>query len=437
MPPWPPPSSTTASTPSPRPRSTCGITGSRCGCERRKPRRPPALRGAGCPGPAPDRRTGGAHPGLQPRTGHRRRPGRTDERCADGRPHEPRGLRGHPGDQARDLLEPEPGASLGEGRDERQHHARRPGAPGLRWRHRADNGRARRPGLPHGRPILLRRTAPGRQPARRLGRESRLMIHGVERTGGVLPLGAYGLIGDCRSAALVGLDGSIDWCCLPRFDSPSLFGRLLDARNGGHWQLRPRGAYRAEQRYEDRTNILRTIFSTPTGRVQVSDFMPVDEETIAHHARPHPSPRIVRIVDCLTGSVSIEHSIAPRPDYGRSPAGFQAEGRRFHGDAGALHFCVVSTAEIRGASGGFTLRAGDAVALSLRCPHARGDSSTSEKAWTVQRALGLLRETQAYWWRWIGKVRYAGAYPEAVWRSALALKLMIYAPTGAIVAAPT
>ena len=263
------------------------------------------------------------------------------------------------------------------------------------------------------------------------------MIHGVERTGGFLPIGAYGLIGDCRSAALVGLDGSIDWCCLPRFDSPSLFGRLLDARNGGQWQLRPRGTYRAEQRYEDRTNILRTIFSTPTGRVQVSDFMPVDEETIAHHARPHRSPRIVRIVDCLTGSVSIEHSIAPRPDYGRSPAGFQAESRRFHGDAGALHFCVVSTAEIRGGSGGFTLRAGDAVALSLRCQHGRGDCITSESAWTVERARALLRETQAYWWRWIGRVRYTGAYPEAVWRSALALKLMIYAPTGAMVAAPT
>src|ERR1039458_8737559 len=126
-----------------------------------------------------------------------------------------------------------------------------------------------------------------------------------------------------------------------------------------------------------------------------------------------------------------------RPDYGRSPAGFQAEGRRFHGDAGGLHFCVVSTAEIRGGTGGFTLHAGDAVALSLRCQHARGDCTTSESAWTVERALGLLRETQAYWWRWIGKVRYAGAYPEAVWRSALALKLMIYAPTGAIVAAPT
>jgi GH15 family glucan-1,4-alpha-glucosidase len=263
------------------------------------------------------------------------------------------------------------------------------------------------------------------------------MPQGVDRTGGYLPIGAYGLIGDCRSAALVGIDGSIDWCCLPRFDSPSLFGRILDARDGGHWQIRPRGAYRAEQRYDDRTNILRTIFSTAGGRVQVIDFMPIDEETIGHHARPHRRSRIVRIVDCLTGSVSMEHRLVPRPDYGRAPSAFRAEGRRFHGDAGGLHFCIVSTAEIRAAMGSFTLHAGDTVALSLRCQHAHGECATAEGGWSVARALSLLRETQAYWWRWIGKVRYAGDYPEAVWRSALALKLMIYAPTGAIVAAPT
>jgi GH15 family glucan-1,4-alpha-glucosidase len=263
------------------------------------------------------------------------------------------------------------------------------------------------------------------------------MIEGLSRIDGYLPIGGYGLIGDCRSAALIGVDGSIDWCCLPRFDSPSVFGRILDARRGGYWQLHPRGEYRAEQRYDDRSNILRTIFSAPTGLVQVSDFMPVDEETIAHHARPHRNARIVRIVDCLVGSVTMEHHIAPRPDYGRSPAEFLAEGRRFHGDAGALHFCVVSTDEIRGSIGSFTLHAGDAVALSLRCQRASGGCTTSENAWTVERARRLLRETQAYWWRWIGRVRYAGAYPEAVWRSALALKLMIYAPTGAIVAAPT
>ncbi len=263
------------------------------------------------------------------------------------------------------------------------------------------------------------------------------MIEGIDRTGGYLPIGGYGLIGDCRSAALVGVDGSIDWCCLPRFDSPSVFGRILDARRGGYWQLRPRGAYRSHQRYGDRTNVLRTIFSTPTGLVRLSDFMPVDEATVAHHARPHRRPRLVRIVDCLAGTVAMEHHLVPRPDYGRCQEGFSAEGRRFHGDADGLHLCFVSTTEVSGPHATFTLSAGDAVAVSLRSQHASGDCATSEAAWTVERARRLQRQTQEFWWRWIDRVRYAGDFAEPVWRSALALKLMIYAPTGAIVAAPT
>ena len=263
------------------------------------------------------------------------------------------------------------------------------------------------------------------------------MTGGLDRSGGYLPIGAYALIGDCRSAALVGADGSIDWCCLPRFDSPSLFGRILDAREGGYWQIRPSGDHRSEQRYDDRSNVLRTVFSTGTGLVRVSDFMPIDERTVEQHARPHRNARIVRIVDCLAGTVTMQHHIVPRPDYGRSTVSFSAEGRRFHGDAEGLHFCVVSTGEIRGSRGTFTLHAGGAVAMSLRCQHATGGCGTSEAGWTVERARRLLRETQAFWWHWISRVRYAGAYPEAVWRSALALKLMTYAPTGAIVAAPT
>jgi GH15 family glucan-1,4-alpha-glucosidase len=259
-----------------------------------------------------------------------------------------------------------------------------------------------------------------------------------ERTAGYLPIGAYSLIGDCRSAALVGCDGSIDWCCLPRFDSPSLFGRILDARKGGFWQIEPRGAHRASQHYADRSNVLHTYFHTPSGLVRLSDFMPLDAATIEEHARPHRLPRVVRIVECLAGGVTMQHRLVPRPDYAAAQAaGFSAEGRRYHGDSEGLHFCVVSTGDIPASSHGFTLRAGDAVAMSLRCQHARGACTTSERAWTVERARALLRETLAYWWRWIAGVRYAGRYPETVWRSALALKLMTYAPTGAIVAAPT
>ncbi len=263
------------------------------------------------------------------------------------------------------------------------------------------------------------------------------MSEGADRIGGYLPIGAYAMIGDCRSAALVGVDGSIDWCCLPRFNSPSLFGRILGARRGGHWQLRPRGPFRSRHRYADRSNVLFTFFSTPSGLVRVCDFMPIDQATIEHHARPRRVPRVVRIVDCLAGRVTMEQRLVPRPGYAASEVEFAAEGHRFHADFDGLHFCVVSTQEINGPVQTFSLSVGDVVAMALRCQHATGGCSVSENAWTVERARRIMYETRDYWWRWVGGIRYTGGYPEPVFRSALALKLMTYAPTGAIVAAPT
>src|SRR6202790_1144963 len=116
------------------------------------------------------------------------------------------------------------------------------------------------------------------------------------RIDGYLPIGAYGLIGDCRSAALVGVDGSIDWLCLPRFDDDALFGRIVDASRGGSWQLHPDEPHQVHQRYRDRTNLLDTVFSTGTGVVVVTDFMPVDDHSVVQHARPHNRARVIRLV---------------------------------------------------------------------------------------------------------------------------------------------
>ena len=113
-----------------------------------------------------------------------------------------------------------------------------------------------------------------------------------ERIDGYLPIGSYGLIGDCRSAALVGVDGSIDWLCLPRFDDDALFGRILDAGKGGSWQLHPDEPHDVHQRYRDRTNLLDTVFATGTGVVVVTDFMPLDERSVVQHAKPHNHPRV-------------------------------------------------------------------------------------------------------------------------------------------------
>ena len=251
---------------------------------------------------------------------------------------------------------------------------------------------------------------------------------------GYLPIGDYGVIGDCRSLALVGVDGSIDWCCMPRFDSPSVFGRLLDDRRGGSWQIAPVGDFACRQDYADKTNILRTIFQTADGLAIVTDFMPVDEGDIKQHARPHRHPRIVRMITGLAGTVKMRMKIDPRPEYGAEPNPLVAEDGRLHGDAGGHHYCFTGTKPLRGRTTEFTVHPADTVAFAMtvnrtgRCGRPMDDVESSRE---------LRRRTQQYWWKWVNQCTYAGPYQEHVWRSALTLKLLTYAPTGAIVAAPT
>jgi len=260
-------------------------------------------------------------------------------------------------------------------------------------------------------------------------------VRPTDRIDGYLPIDAYGLIGDCRSAALVGHDGSIDWLCLPRFDDPSIFGRILDATKGGHWQIAPRGPHEVVQRYNDRGNVLRTIYTTRRGRVVVTDFMPINRDTEHHVARPHAHPRLVRLVDCLTGEVAMRSEIVPAPDYARRTASsFASEDGRYHGDTGALHVCIRASSPLEGPRETLDMSAGDSIAFALSTNDA---GECDPLHWSVERARGLLRETQEFWWRWVGRIRYDGPYQEPVWRSALALKLMTYSPTGAIIAAPT
>ena len=251
---------------------------------------------------------------------------------------------------------------------------------------------------------------------------------------GYLPISSYGLIGDCRSAALVGADGSVDWLCLPRFDDPSLFGRILDARRGGSWQIRPTGRHVARQQYRDRSNLLRTVYSTSSGVVTLLDFMPVSAPEVEGHARARSEPRLVRLIECLSGEVNLESVIDPAPDYGRAPTRFASDSGHFHGDAGAHHFCFQSSLPLIRARQSFTIRAGETIAFGLRVSRA---GHCSKRQWRAAHAQQLARDTQEYWWRWIGGCTYDGPFQEHVWRSALVLKLLTYAPTGAIIAAPT
>jgi GH15 family glucan-1,4-alpha-glucosidase len=230
------------------------------------------------------------------------------------------------------------------------------------------------------------------------------------------------------------VDGGIDWLCLPRFDNASVFGRILDAEKGGSWQLHPDEPHRTHQRYRDRTNLLDTVFSTETGVVVVTDFMPIDERSVVQHARPHNRPRIIRLVECLAGEMTIHQVFNPAPDFARAPFSMTLDDGQLHADTDHLHLCLSSTIDLHGPNDAFQLRATEAAAFAL---HTGPAGPCRARPWSVERARGLLRESQRYWWRWVGQVDYHGPYQQHVWRSALALKLMTYAPTGAIVAAPT
>lgn len=254
------------------------------------------------------------------------------------------------------------------------------------------------------------------------------------RENGYLPIAGYGIIGDCRSVALVGVDGSIDWCCLPRADSPSLFARILDSRRGGCWELAPVGSFTSWQRYAEKTNVLLTIFETENGRAELTDFMPVDERSIKEHARPHDHPRLIRVVTGLAGRVRFRQRVDIRPDYARQDDPLQSHAGRLHGDAAGHHLCISGTVPVSGHEQEFEVGPGEAVAFSLTVnePNHCGTGVGS-----LEDVRASLRQSRQFWWTWTNRCTYRGPFQDHVIRSALVLKLMTYAPTGALIAAPT
>jgi GH15 family glucan-1,4-alpha-glucosidase len=247
-------------------------------------------------------------------------------------------------------------------------------------------------------------------------------------------LSDYGLIGDMRTAALVGLDGAIDWCCLPRFDSGSVFAALLDPERGGTWSVRPAVEWTSTQRYLPRTNILETTFRTAGGVVVVTDFMPVDED-----GRPSgPHPEIHRQLRCTRGRVPMQMTFMPRFEYGaRTTRLEQLRNGLFATDRTDQVLTLSSarplewTVEQSAASARFTLEKGEERWLVLRYDD---DDIHPVDRYESARKLDI---TAAFWARWATGVRYSGPFRGMVKRSALALKLLTHSETGAIIAAPT
>ena len=235
-----------------------------------------------------------------------------------------------------------------------------------------------------------------------------------------------------HSAALVGLDGSIDWHCAPRFDSPSIFAALLDARKGGKFQIAPVGKFTAKQSYEGETNVLSTSFETPEGIVKLTDFMPcfMDEGELKAFQEIH------RVIECTQGEVGLKLIFQPRLDYARGRTvleetreGCTARNRNHHAHLASTLKLKISDDD-RVASE-FKLSKDQRVHFVLNWG---GDHPVPVSKYETGRKLA---KTLSYWKRWVSHVKYQGPYRAQVVRSCLVLKMLQYAPTGAMVAAVT
>jgi GH15 family glucan-1,4-alpha-glucosidase len=244
------------------------------------------------------------------------------------------------------------------------------------------------------------------------------------------PIENHGVIGDMHTVALVGTDGSIDWCCLPRFDSPSVFAAILDDRKGGYFRLASIHDSHNKQMYLPDTNVLVTRFLSAEGVGEVTDFMPVQDGPKTH--------QIVRVAKAVRGVVRFRLECTPAFDFARRDHTVTLEGRGAVFESENLRLGLVSRFPLARSGDGvaveFTLNPDESATFILRQVEAAGGEDLLEARLAGET---LLRQTVKYWNDWLGRCRYTGRWREMVHRSALVLKLLTYQPTGAIVAAPT
>jgi GH15 family glucan-1,4-alpha-glucosidase len=253
-----------------------------------------------------------------------------------------------------------------------------------------------------------------------------------------LPIGDYALLSDCRSAALVSRDGSVDWLCFPRFDGPSVFCRLLDPA-GGRFAIRPAGEFQASRRYADQTMVLETTFTTPGGTAVLTDALALGPNERGHGLGASSPGMLLRRLACTSGEIEAEVSYAPRPEYGLIhpilipvPGGLAARG-----GADRLLLSTSASFSVDGATATARIRlaAGQAAVFAL----GHGQLADPPRApWTAAEITGRLDDTMAGWRSWSAiHQNYQGPWRELVHHSGRVLQALTFARTGAIVAAPT
>ncbi|HWB86708.1 MAG TPA: glycoside hydrolase family 15 protein [Bryobacteraceae bacterium] len=254
------------------------------------------------------------------------------------------------------------------------------------------------------------------------------------------PIANYGVIGDMHTAVLISADGSIDWACLPHFDNPAMFLRLLDRRKGGYCAVHADSIVGQSRQYLEATNILETTFVTRSGRMVLIDFMPV-----RHGERPGASGpslisdhRIVRLIRCVAGRVDFTVDVKPTFGFAAETVKPASAGPGivvFEGCNDTLHVqCSQIAVQDDGrAAAWIRLSAGEQMCMVL----SSGRSGGREDGLGLDGALEALTQTRRFWTDWSGRFQYEGEYREEILRSILVLKLLTFEPTGAIVAAPT
>jgi len=247
------------------------------------------------------------------------------------------------------------------------------------------------------------------------------------------PIGDYAVIGDCHGSALVSRHGNVDWCALTRLDADPVFCRLLDRERGGTLSLELPPDAGTSRRYLPETNILETSLQFGDARLRVTDFMPVGRKPgagVHDYVSLNAAHALVRIIECEAGTAEFGIHFHPSEDYARRSAALWHDDHCLRSERVSLYSNADFRLGERGASAQCELQPGERIEIVLRATF----SGPVDLPSTVARYLSI---TQAFWREWSAYCRYDGPYREAVLRSALALKLLTYAPTGAIAAAPT